>query len=132
VHVPRRTPDTGQLDLLAGEELEVDPGFTGARRIQLDATSWVEHVPAWLHGSEQLLASLPCVVPVLSLGSTRRFLLKSRTGGRSVVLAPASGDLVVTGGRCQRDWRHCVPKQSTSAGMRISVNFSSRLQATRA
>ncbi|MEV4010478.1 alpha-ketoglutarate-dependent dioxygenase AlkB [Nonomuraea angiospora] len=196
----------------AVEEPEFDPTFAAARRVQLDATSWVEHVPGWLRGSRQLLDSLlakagweqrdrwmfdrkyveprltaeytdlaevpeplllaitaalsehygvpydglwvnlyrdhrdstgwhgdwqtcrrdECVVPVLSLGATRRFLLKPRTGGRSVALTPAGGDLVVMGGRCQRDWRHCVPKQTAPAGVRISVNFSSRLQATRA
>ncbi|MER5997752.1 hypothetical protein ABT120_04210 [Nonomuraea angiospora] len=66
-----------------------------------------------------------------TFAGARRFLLKPRTGGRSVALTPAGGDLVVMGGRCQRDWRHCVPKQTAPAGVRISVNFSSRLQATR-
>jgi alkylated DNA repair dioxygenase AlkB len=46
-----------------------------------------------------------------------------------VVLSPSSGDLVVMGGRCQKDWRHCVPKQSRSAGLRMSVNFQSAWQA---
>jgi len=32
------------------------------------------------------------------------------TGGHRIDLDPASGDLVVMGGRCQRDWLHCVPK----------------------
>ncbi|MDQ1481768.1 MAG: hypothetical protein QOI44_2629, partial [Actinomycetota bacterium] len=29
-----------------------------------------------------------------------------------VDLAPASGDLIVLGGRCQADWLHAVPKVS--------------------
>jgi hypothetical protein len=33
-------------------------------------------------------------------------------------------------GRCQRDWLHSVPKQARPAGPRVSVNFSSRFQAT--
>ena len=86
-----------------------------------DGTGW--------HGDWPTCKRDECIVPVLSLGVTRRFLLKPRQGGRSIVLTPAGGDLVVIG-RCQRDWRHCVPKQATSAGARISVNFSSRLQAT--
>ncbi|WP_425411416.1 alpha-ketoglutarate-dependent dioxygenase AlkB [Longispora albida] len=77
------------------------------------------------------LRSTDALVPVLSLGATRRFLLKPRQGGRSIALSPASGDLVVMGGRCQRDWRHCVPKQTTPTGARVSVNFSSRLQAVK-
>jgi hypothetical protein len=36
---------TAQLDLLADEEMAVDATFATAYRIQLDATSWVEHIP---------------------------------------------------------------------------------------
>jgi alkylated DNA repair dioxygenase AlkB len=68
------------------------------------------------------------VVPVLTLGAQRRFLLRPVAGGESTVLQPVSGDLVVMGGRCQSDWRHCVPKQTRPAGPRISVNFSAREQ----
>jgi alkylated DNA repair dioxygenase AlkB len=32
-------------------------------------------------------------------------------------------------GRCQRDWQHCVPKQKTAAGARMSLNFSSITQS---
>jgi alkylated DNA repair dioxygenase AlkB len=87
-----------------------------------DSTSW--------HGDWPTCKRDECVVPVLSLGATRRFLLKPKAGGRSIALTPLAGDLVVMGGRCQRDWRHCVPKQTRQAGSRISVNFKSRLQAT--
>jgi alkylated DNA repair dioxygenase AlkB len=90
-------------------------------RDQQDSTGW--------HGDWPSCRRASCVVPVLSLGATRRFLLKPRTGGRSVILTPRGGDLVVMGGRCQQDWRHCVPKQTTPAGIRISVNFQSCHQA---
>ncbi|HEU4426580.1 MAG TPA: alpha-ketoglutarate-dependent dioxygenase AlkB [Pilimelia sp.] len=88
-----------------------------------DSTGW--------HGDWPTCKREICTVPVLSLGATRRFLLKPRQGGRSIALSPAGGDLVVMGGRCQRDWRHCVPKQTAPAGARVSVNFSSREQAVR-
>ena len=65
------------------------------------------------------------VVPVLSLGATRRFLIRPRDGGRSQVFVVAAGDLVVMGGRCQRDWVHAVPKETSPSGVRISVNFGS-------
>jgi len=45
-----------------------------------------------------------------------------------VSLAAASGDLIVMGGRSQRDWRHSVPKQATPAGPRISINFAPHLR----
>ena len=70
-----------------------------------------------------------CIVPVLSLGATRRFQTKPRDGGASVSVTPRSGDLVVMGGRSQEDWVHCVPKSVQFADARISVNFQSSEQA---
>ncbi len=193
-----------QSDLFGGLAAAVDPAFSTARRIDLDATSWIEHVPGWLSGSERLfdelldtapweqrdrwmftrrvveprltaeyrdIATAPqqvlhtvadalsshygvdyqalwinlyrdnrdstgwhgdlirkvqqeSVVPVLSLGATRRFLIRPAEGGASTSLKVATGDLVVMGGRSQHDWRHSVPKQATPAGPRISVNFA--------
>lgn len=72
-----------------------------------------------------------CVVPMLTLGATRRFLLKPRNGGPSIALAPRSGDLIVMGGRCQEDWLHGVPKAPGTLEPRISVNFQSSAQARR-
>ena len=200
----------GQLDLFAAGEPAINASAAG-HRMRLDDTSWVEHVPAWLSGSEAVFldllqlpgweqrrrwmfnelvdeprltaefrslddVSLPilktmcsalsdrygvtydqlwlnlyrnhhdstswhgdwpsckrthCIVPVLSLGARRRFLLKPRRGGSSTALEPAGGDLVVMGGRCQLDWRHAVPKQTKPAGARISVNFQSTFQMRR-
>ena len=72
-----------------------------------------------------------CIVPVLTLGATRRFLLKPRAGGPSIALHPSAGDLVVMGGRCQEEWVHSVPKAPGTLGARISVNFQSSEQARR-
>jgi alkylated DNA repair dioxygenase AlkB len=72
-----------------------------------------------------------CVVPVLTLGATRRFLLRPRRGGPSVSMSPRAGDLVVMGGRCQQDWVHGVPKAPGGPEARISVNFQSSDQARR-
>jgi alkylated DNA repair dioxygenase AlkB len=55
------------------------------------------------------------VVPVLSLGATRRFLIKPVSGGKSLSLTVAADDQVVMGGRSQHDWRHSVPRQATPA-----------------
>jgi alkylated DNA repair dioxygenase AlkB len=196
-----------QGDLFEGLDPAVDASFAAARRIELDETSWLEHVPGWLRGSgrlfDELTATAPweqryrymygqrvteprlaaeyedisaapqrllhvitatlaqhygvayrylwfnlyrshrdstswhgdpigkvqetSTVPVLSLGATRRFLIKPAQGGQSVSLAVACGDLIVMGGRAQRDWRHSVPKQATPAGPRISINFAPAL-----
>jgi alkylated DNA repair dioxygenase AlkB len=85
-----------------------------------DSTAW--------HGDRISCRRDECVVPVLTLGATRRFLLKARAGGRSLVFEPAAGDVLVMGGRCQRDWVHCVPKSADPCGARISVNFQASEQ----
>lgn len=87
-----------------------------------DSTSWHVDRPACERDE--------CVVPVLTLGATRRFLIKPRDGGRSVAFDPRAGDLLVMGGRSQKDWLHSVPKQAGPAGVRLSVNFMSSARAT--
>jgi alkylated DNA repair dioxygenase AlkB len=72
-----------------------------------------------------------CIVPVLTLGTARRFLVKPRRGGASVCFTPRPGDLIVMGGRSQQDWLHGVPKAPGTGGARISVNFQSSEQARR-
>ncbi len=76
---------------------------------------------AW-HGDRVGRRRSHTVVAIVSLGAPRRFLLRPAGGGRSLRLTPASGDLLVLGGTCQRTWEHCVPKTG-SAGPRISVMF---------
>jgi alkylated DNA repair dioxygenase AlkB len=85
-----------------------------------DSTGW--------HGDGASTRRRECVVPVLSLGAARRFLIRPTRGGPSITFRPVAGDLIVMGGRCQRDWRHCVPKQTTPTGPRISVNFAASSQ----
>lgn len=196
-----------QPTLTAGDEPTIDGSFATATRVALDATAWIDVVPAWVGGADRLfgelverarwqghtrrmydrvvdeprlrapllgdtalLAAVPVVermraalsdrygvefdsgglnlyrdgrdsvawhgdripkeivdplVCVVSLGSPRRFLLRPKGGGRSVVFLPAPGDLLVTGGTCQRTWDHSIPKTAT-AGPRISMTFRHR------
>jgi alkylated DNA repair dioxygenase AlkB len=89
-------------------------------RDQNDSTSW--------HADRPCLRS-ECIVPVLSLGSARRFLIRHKVGGRSIPFIVKDGDLIVMGGRCQKDWVHCVPKEKIQSEARVSINFASTLQA---
>jgi alkylated DNA repair dioxygenase AlkB len=86
-----------------------------------DGTGW--------HADRPAHKAPTATVPVLSLGAARRFMIRPATGGSSTVFTPAGGDLIVMQGRCQRDWQHCVPKQKTAAGARMSLNFSSITQS---
>jgi hypothetical protein len=197
-----------QLRMWEKQELGLDRAFANTRRVDLDSSSWVEHIPGWLTRNDLLLDSLAesagweqrkrwmftklvaeprltaeyrilaeapspvlreigqalserfgvvydsawlnlyrdhrdstawhadrpygkrdhCIVPVLSLGATRRFSIRHRDGGHSTTFVVEGGDLVVMGGRCQRDWVHAVPKETRPAGMRVSVNFGSSEQ----
>ena len=44
------------LDAVSGPD--VDASFSGLVRVGLDATSWVDHAPGWVAGSDELLARL--------------------------------------------------------------------------
>jgi alkylated DNA repair dioxygenase AlkB len=88
-----------------------------------DSTAWRADYPANV--------AAPAVVPVLGLGATRRFLIRPISGGRSTVFVPARGGLIIVQGGCQRDWQHCVPKQQTLAGPRMSLNYTSTTQVAR-
>jgi hypothetical protein len=72
------------------------------------------------------------VIAVLTLGAQRPWLLRPRSRrydhdapnrGATHDIAPASGDLLVMGGRCQADWEHSVPKVAAAVGPRISVQW---------
>ena len=86
-----------------------------------DGTGW--------HADRPAHKAPTAIVPVLTLGAPRRFLVRPSGGGPSTVFTPAGGDLIVMQGRCQRDWQHCVPKQKAASGPRMSLNFSSVTQS---
>jgi alkylated DNA repair dioxygenase AlkB len=76
---------------------------------------------AW-HGDKIRHVRKDTVIAILSLGESRRFLLRPTGGGPSLGWELRGGDLLVMGGTCQTGWQHCVPKRAR-AGPRISVMF---------
>ncbi len=76
---------------------------------------------AW-HGDKIVKAIPEPIVPLVSLGEPRTFLVRPRGGGRSRAFKLGRGDLLVTGGTTQRTWQHSVPKVAR-AGPRISIAF---------
>jgi alkylated DNA repair dioxygenase AlkB len=67
--------------------------------------------------------SADTMVAILSLGSSRNFLLRPRGGGVTIKHQVGHGDLLVMGGSCQRTWEHAVPKTARPVGPRISIQF---------
>jgi len=63
-------------------------------------------------------------VVTISLGSSRRFLVRRKGGGPVLKeYAPGQGDLMVMGGRLQHDYDHAVPRDPRASGARISVTM---------
>ncbi|AXA84699.1 alpha-ketoglutarate-dependent dioxygenase AlkB [Lysobacter oculi] len=83
----------------------------------------------WHRDDEPELGDSP-VIASLSLGATRRFLLKTDAGERHAIdLAP--GDLLLMSGDSQRRYRHALPRTAKPVGLRINLTFRRVLPATR-
>ena len=78
------------------------------------------------------------VIGALTLGARRPWLMKPLTGRRTdagdddhavdfgadaIDLSPASGDLLVMGGRCQAAWLHAVPKVRHRVRSRVAAQW---------
>ena len=86
--------------------------------------NWYRHgrdSVAW-HGDKIAKTISDPIVALVSVGEPRKFLLKPRAGGASRPFQCGRGTLLVTGGACQREWLHSVPKVAR-AGPRISIAF---------
>ena len=86
---------------------------------------------AW-HGDRIAKEIAEPVVAIVSLGEPRKFLLRPEQsnpeGGGTRKFMLGRGDLLVTGGACQRRWQHSVPKVA-AAGPRISITFRHGMDA---
>lgn len=80
-----------------------------------------------LHRDDDLRWCENTLIPILTLGQRRPFLVRPRAtkwdADGTIDLAPGSGDLLVMGGRCQQDWVHGVPKVDRPIGGRVSVQW---------
>jgi alkylated DNA repair dioxygenase AlkB len=75
------------------------------------------------HGDNELRELSSTLVAVLTTGAQRPFKIRPKSAGASIDLSPASGDLLVMGGRCQMDYEHGVPKVRRPVGPRISASW---------
>ncbi len=102
-----------------------DRSFASLVRTWLDPLSWIDYAPGWVSGAdalfERIAASRSWKQRTRTLYDKRR--IEPRLTAPWRLGAPLGrGDLLVTGGRTQRDWDHAVPKVA-SAGPRISLAF---------
>lgn len=83
----------------------------------------------WHSDSEPELGPAP-VIASLSLGATRRFVLKHRIQpDRKLTLELPHGSLLVMRGDTQRYYRHALPRTTRPVGERINLTFRRILPA---
>ncbi len=75
----------------------------------------------WHRDDEPELGVSPLIASI-SLGATRRFLLKDAEGGRHA-LDLANGDLLLMSDDSQRRYRHALPRTAKPVGARINLTF---------
>jgi alkylated DNA repair dioxygenase AlkB len=76
----------------------------------------------WHADKEKELGTHP-IIASLSLGASRRFLLRHNKTREQLELLLTDGSLLLMGGSLQHHWRHCVPKAPSAAGTRINLTF---------
>lgn len=63
------------------------------------------------------------VIASVSLGASRRFVLRHRRNGERITVELPHGSLLVMAGACQHCWQHAIPKSSAARGTRINLTF---------
>ena len=77
----------------------------------------------WHSDNESALGPQPLIAS-LSLGATRRFVLKHREESlRKLELELPHGSLLVMGGDTQRNYKHSLPRTARPVGERINLTF---------
>lgn len=77
------------------------------------------------HSDDERKLGLEPVVASVSLGATRRFMLhpKSHNKQPSIKFNLSHGSLLIMKGKCQKNWKHSVPKTKQPIGSRINLTF---------
>lgn len=76
----------------------------------------------WHSDDEPELGASPTIAS-LSLGATRRFYIKAKTGDERHTFELANGSLLLMSGASQQLWRHSVPKEPHVQQARINLTF---------
>lgn len=76
----------------------------------------------WHADDEPELGEAPVIASV-SLGATRRFLLRAREGGERLALDLPHGSLLVMAGGTQAAYRHALTRTRRDVGPRVNLTF---------
>lgn len=76
----------------------------------------------WHADDEAELGPTPTIASV-SVGGSRRFLMRHKPSGESVGIDLDHGSLAVMHGDAQSQWQHCIPAASHHVDARINLTF---------
>ena len=76
----------------------------------------------WHADDEPELGVRP-VIASLSLGATRRFVLRRKDGCDKRELPLTHGSLLLMEGDTQANWQHALPKTAAATGLRVNLTF---------
>jgi alkylated DNA repair dioxygenase AlkB len=79
----------------------------------------------WHADDERELGPTPedIAIASLSLGATRRFVMRHRARGTRRVIDLCDGSLLVMRGTTQKHWRHALPKTAAHVAPRLNLTF---------
>jgi alkylated DNA repair dioxygenase AlkB len=75
------------------------------------------------HADDEPELGVNPIVPSISLGSERRFVLRHRKSGQRIEYELTHGSLLIMAGTTQHHWHHAVPKTAAAVGERINLTF---------
>lgn len=116
--------------------VEVEHWISRRYRVRFDGVALAhyrnERDGVGFHRDRELRWLEDTVIGALTLGARRPWLMKPLRGRRgdpddelidAIDLSPASGDLLVMGGRCQAAWLHAVPQVRHRVRSRVSAQW---------
>ncbi|GAB7219167.1 alpha-ketoglutarate-dependent dioxygenase AlkB family protein [Vibrio comitans] len=78
----------------------------------------------WHSDNENALGDSPVIASV-SLGASRRFVLKHKQTKQKIEYILEDGALLIMAGDLQAHWQHCIPKTTKVSQPRINLTFRS-------
>ena len=84
------------------------------------------------HTDAEPVLGLNPIVPSLSLGASRSFVLQHMVTRERIAYELMHGSLLVMAGTTQHHWRHAVPKTKKPVGERINLTFRNILSGSEA
>ncbi len=82
------------------------------------------------HSDAEPELGLNPIVPSLSLGAVRRFVLRHMRTRERLSFDLGHGSLLIMAGTTQHHWKHAVPKTKEAVGERINLTFRNILVST--